>query len=137
MHDAYDDIRSRIDEPPAWFDVHGCPRWGVSTVPRHLMGWIACQACGALFFVSLADPVYVNGLDNRNIQKVGDYTHDHSHLELVDHWHYGDPPQHGCVGDTMNSIPQHEWGELEKCPDPDAGHETLVQRSAHSDLPER
>lgn len=25
--------------------------------------------------------------------------------ELVKNFHYGDPPAHGCVGDTMNSIP--------------------------------
>jgi len=25
--------------------------------------------------------------------------------KLSDVLHYGDPPQHGCVGDTMNSVP--------------------------------
>lgn len=24
-------------------------------------------------------------------------------------WDYGDPPAHGCVGDTMSSIPEWEW----------------------------
>lgn len=31
-------------------------------------------------------------------------------LPIPDGWHYGDPPAHGCVGDTMNSIPEYEWG---------------------------
>lgn len=25
--------------------------------------------------------------------------------DVVNHWGYGDPPNHGCVGDTMTSIP--------------------------------
>ena len=40
MHDAYDDIRSRIAEEPIWYDINGTPRFDQPHVPLHLMGKI-------------------------------------------------------------------------------------------------
>jgi hypothetical protein len=30
---------------------------------------------------------------------------------LAEQWHYGDPPRHDCVGDTMNSEPEWSWND--------------------------
>jgi len=40
--------------------------------------------------------------------------HECLHLRLKANWHFGDPPAHGCIGDTMNSIPEYEWEEFAK-----------------------
>lgn len=56
---SYDDIRSRINEPPRWFDSDGVPRY-VMFEPHHAtisgreaaLLEIACQACGTRFVVA-------------------------------------------------------------------------------------
>lgn len=141
MHDSYDDIRSRIVENPVWYDIHGTPRYDQPTVPLHLLGWIRCQRCGEKFWVSLTDNIYhmagndkVPGYGDRNVEEdpdlVAAWTEDREglgkvwrkeyykewsgskHLRLRADWHYGDPPYHGgCIGETMNSIPEYEWEE--------------------------
>src|SRR3989304_6539495 len=90
MHEGYEDIISRIPEPPSWWDQNGTPRYGKfhpSACPDIysnevvLLG-IACQDCAREFEVEM-----------------------HSSLWSTFHpvkLHYGDPPRHGCVGDTMN-----------------------------------
>lgn len=140
MHDAYDDIRSRIPEEPVWYDVDGVPRYDQPHVPLHLMGRIKCQSCGQEFWVSLTDNIYhmasyegvvgygdsnveVNQEENERLTEKRDgmtivrnatlEEYDAcKHLRLRSNWHYGDAPRHdGCVGETMNSIPEYEWSE--------------------------
>jgi hypothetical protein len=111
MKENYGDILERLGEPD-WWDWYGVPRYGEPTrVPEHLMGRIRCQHCAREFRVALVG-VYIH--DSPNIAQVKDQPDwEHfSHLALVERWHYGDPPFHNCVGDTMNSIPEWEWDEF-------------------------
>jgi hypothetical protein len=141
MHDAYRDIRSRIPEEPLWYDVDGVPRYDPPHVPRHLMGRIRCQDCREEFWVSLTDNIYHSAAvrDEAGLIFWGDgdvetdpekvalfinpekntIRNEHfdaylacEHLRLRADWHYGDPPAHGCVGDTMISVPEYEWAEF-------------------------
>lgn len=91
MHSNYSDIRSRIDEEPLWYDCNGTPRYDEFTprlcpniyASQVVLLRIACQRCGEEFLVEM------NG----------------GWFNLLNHphkLHYGDPPIHGCVGDTMN-----------------------------------
>lgn len=92
MHDNYEDIRGRIAEEPAWYDENGCPRYGEFTPERCpdiysnvvVLMEIACQHCRGVFWVEMA---------------AGWLT---KQLHPPRKWHYGDPPAHGCTGDTMN-----------------------------------
>lgn len=93
MHAKYDDILSRIPEAPQWYDEHGTPRYGTFTpancpsIYAHHVGLfrIACQSCGRTFDVEMHGDVFDKRL-----------------ARPPSKWHYGDPPIHGCVGDTMN-----------------------------------
>ena len=86
------DILARITEEPSWYDQNGTPRYGEfhpSDCPniysfQVILLRIACQACGTQFRVEMH-----SGWD---IPIIGQLR------EL----HYGDPPIHDCVGDTMN-----------------------------------
>ena len=92
MHDNYSDIKERITEDPTWWDENGTPRYGEFTHERCpdiyantvVLMQIACQDCGKRFQVQMA-----SGWDN-------------PHRLPPKKWHYGDPPRHGCAGDTMN-----------------------------------
>ena len=134
MKQNYSDIMDRIEDEPKWFDVFGVPRYDDSIIPSHLMGHIQCQSCHREFYVALVDEVYrrdpferflpdggiisnvvedyevntttVNGM---KVVKDVEAMMQGVHLNLSPNWHYGDPPSHGCVGDTMNSIPEYEW----------------------------
>ena len=95
MKASYDDIKSRIDEEPSWYDFNGVPRYGKftpSAVPNIYTGQvallrIACQACGQHFDVEIHTPTWPPDVMIRPKE-----------------WHYGDPPRHNCPGggDTMN-----------------------------------
>jgi hypothetical protein len=92
MHSNYEDITSRIKEEPTWYDCNGAPRYGKFSLEacpniyahQVVLLEIACQSCGAKFLVEMNG----DGLNpmSGNPKKL----------------HYGDPPAHGCVGDTMN-----------------------------------
>jgi len=94
MHDGYEDITSRIDEPPTWYDQNGVPRYGEfhpdscpNIYSRLVVSMrIACQHCGRRFDVEMHSGVLLDRRDGI----------------LPKEWHYGDPPAHGCVGDSMN-----------------------------------
>lgn len=103
MHHNYDDITSRIDTPPRWFDEHAVPRY-CDFGPRQIADVYAeecclleiqCQACGTPFMVAMSwgtrDRVYGTPKLSSNIQAI----------------HYGDPPNIDCcsAGATMNSEP--------------------------------
>lgn len=93
VNHRFDDITSRIAEPPSWWDSNGTPRYGefeprqCPNIYSHAVGMflIACQACGERFTVEMHADIF-----------------DHRLKTPPAKWHYGDPPNHGCVGDTMN-----------------------------------
>lgn len=96
----YSDIRSRITEEPVWFDSNGVPRYDPfhpDDVPdiyadEAILYLIKCQSCAEKFKVAA---------ESGNWQRIkGD---PHLATRIKDgRIHYGDPPRHGCVGDTMN-----------------------------------
>lgn len=101
MNHHYFDIRSRIAEPPTWFDEHGVPRY-CEFAPKECSNIyarevalvrIACQGCGNGFQVCLSA-----GLGDVLLSK----------LVETRELHYGDPPNIDCcaAGPSMNSIPQ-------------------------------
>ena len=104
MKEAYTDIRSRIAEPPEWFDENGTPRYGAHTpdmcpdiyASEVALLLIACQACRVPMKVQMFDPPHASRMADEVRRK-----------EI----HYGDPPDHDndagihChVGCTMNCI---------------------------------
>ena len=120
MHNSYGDIRSRIPDDPKWFDSNGVPRYDdfhptqcPSIYGREAVLYeIACQACDQLFRVADTADLW---------DKVG--LSEHVKARTL---HFGDPPAHGCTGDSMNCIdrrtiefwerPDYEWrrvGDLE------------------------
>lgn len=62
MHSEYDDIKSRIPEPPAWYDENGCPRYGAFTpmmlsdiyADECVLLEIGCQGCALTFHVAIS-----------------------------------------------------------------------------------
>jgi hypothetical protein len=98
MKPSYADIRNRIEAAPLWFDEHGVPRYDPFT-PR--MGSIyardvalieiQCQACDFTALVSIGFDAW---------EMTPSYTRPTT--GNIGSYHYGDPPIHGCVGDTMN-----------------------------------
>jgi len=106
MFPSYDDIRSRIAEPPLWHDQHGVPRYDpfrpeMLGVYDHfaILGEIACQSCGRRFLVADSWPRF--DMSAKTISE-------HVLAELVDSFDYGDPPRHDieagrCAGETMSS----------------------------------
>ncbi|MBD3268526.1 hypothetical protein GF373_17800 [bacterium] len=91
MKENYIDIKSRIAEEPLWYDENGTPRYD----PFHpglcpniysttvVLLRIACQDCGQEFDVEMHGSLFCP-------------------IEHPHKLHYGDPPSHGCAGDTMN-----------------------------------
>ncbi len=105
MRHEYDDIRSRIGEPPRWFDEHGTPRYSVfkpTDVPdiyanEAVLFEIACQACAQRFLVALSLSRY-RLLERPAVRTIAE-TIRAGALE------YLDPPNVGCcpAGPTMTS----------------------------------
>lgn len=98
----YEDIRKRIQIAPLWYDDNGTPRY--DRFNPDMLGvydqWamcveIACQRCGIRFLVG-------RGWTREAFCKHGVEFRDLPSREDVESFHYGDPPRHGCVGDTMN-----------------------------------
>jgi hypothetical protein len=92
MHNNYKDIKSKITEDPSWYDSNGTPRYG-NFNPRNCPNIysdqvallrIHCGYCGAGFDVEMHTDIWQGTLQSPK------------------KWHYGDPPIHNCVGDTMN-----------------------------------
>lgn len=90
MNHNFRDITNRIPEPPKWYDSNGTPRYGsfhpdmCPDIYTHevVLIRISCQSCGAEFDVEMHSTFW----NKFHPQKL----------------HYGDPPIHGCAGDTMN-----------------------------------
>ncbi len=93
MNARYEDIISRIKEEPTWYDNNGTPRYGEfhpdkcpSIYSSHVgLFRILCQDCNKSFMVEMHSSIW-------------GFRAEHPPQK----WHYGDPPIHGCVGDTMN-----------------------------------
>jgi hypothetical protein len=93
MHTNYRDILEATKQKPVWYDQNGTPRFApfepklcpdiYSNVV--VLARIACQACGNAFDVEMHTSVF-----------------DWRTTAPPSKWHYGDPPVHGCVGDTEN-----------------------------------
>lgn len=123
MHCDYKDITS-VMGVPKWYDVKGFPRYcnfhpdEVSNIYADVVIYylIGCQGCSQKFNVAENYCTYniwtTKGFkDYMEANKIG------SKVPLTPHivpyfksipqkdWgflHYGDPPRHDCVGDTMN-----------------------------------
>jgi hypothetical protein len=99
----YEDIRSRIAEPPRWWDEDGVPRYcafgpdEVSDIyaDEAMLFEIACQSCKTLFLVAGS-----RGAMGRFHNDRGSLADEIRRGTI----HYGDPPNVGCcpAGATMN-----------------------------------
>ena len=115
MHNYYPDIRKRIGEEPTWYDCNGTPRYGEFEpglnpniyASEVILVQISCQDCRGRFLVEM------NWDTMKGLLACG--RHYESFTTEISKWlamkdkkslwppvHYGDPPAHGCVGDTMN-----------------------------------
>lgn len=100
MHHGYEDIRSRIPEAPTWYDQFGVPRYGAFSpnqapniyADQVCLAEVICQQCDRRFQVQFSSS---EGLSDDSLEKLI------NERDL----RYGDPPNHGCVGDSMSSIP--------------------------------
>ncbi|HZO44733.1 MAG TPA: hypothetical protein VFB68_02515 [Xanthobacteraceae bacterium] len=112
MHTDYDDIRSRIGEPPQWFDENAVPRYCTFHPSRlasiyakeGVLAEITCQGCGEGFLVAFSE---------LNIWQLLIASKDRPERTLAElirskELHYGDPPNIGCCrgGESMNSEPR-------------------------------
>lgn len=104
MHHYYEDILSRIESPPLWFDENAVPRWcafapnqGANIYFEELaLVLIECQNCGREFEVAMSWSI----MDQiRDVPKLSEQIKDGS-------LHYGDPPNVRCcpAGPTMNCM---------------------------------
>lgn len=92
MKENYEDIKSRIEDPVRWYDSNGTPRYdkfSPDLCPNIYANMVVlldieCQYCHEAFAVEMHTSSWS----------------DRGHPPKK--WHYGDPPIHGCVGDTMN-----------------------------------
>lgn len=104
MLSSFEDITSRIDEKPTWFDENGVPRYGEfhpSNSPNIyaeevMLYRIACQVCPEKFLVEANWDRTKSILDKR-VRALSERVKKH---EI----HFGDPPFHGCAGATMNCL---------------------------------
>lgn len=124
MHAHYDDILSRIPDPPEWFDENGTPRY-CKFEPNKLANIyaqqcalveIACQWCGQVFFVAMD-----SGKAIRNATPYGQPLLQCTFPELIRsrRVRYGDPPNIHCCpgGPSMTSVPRRiveYWHRFQK-----------------------
>lgn len=106
MHESYEDIRSRIADPPQWFDEHAVPRFCAFDPMRvaniyadeAVLAEVTCQSCGHSFSVAFSR-------DRMEAFELKCSLSDEIRTRSL---HYGDPPNIGCCGPgpTMNSEPR-------------------------------
>lgn len=128
MKPRFDDIRDRIEEKPTWYDRQGTPRYGVFSPDAlgvydnvAVLYEISCQACGEKFFVGEGysrmdmhalnwhwSNQYLRWRETKENGIEADFVEEEYVFPTLEDYcssyHYGDPPIHGCVGDTMNCI---------------------------------
>lgn len=102
----YKDITDKLGDPQ-WWDDNGCPRYcdfspNVCGVYDHVVALleIACQSCDERFRVVVSyDRLR---LWQRTEKRTGVGKQFYPTATDINGFHFGDPPPHGCVGDTMN-----------------------------------
>ena len=121
MYADYEDITSRINEPPLWYSENGVPRYGDFHPSKlgvydkfAILVQIECQDCSQMFQVAWGMPRYTFPMifegdkqdkDEPEVEESKVYIRLWNLQRMCEEFHYGDAPRHGCVGDTMNSIP--------------------------------
>lgn len=114
MKASFLDIKDRIDEQPRWYDENGTPRYEEFSpdlspniyADEVILIEIACQHCREKFLVEMNWGIMHVVLEVYNKEPFS--------VRLTQ-WlrnrngnfcpiHYGDPPNHMCIGDTMNCI---------------------------------
>ena len=103
MKHDYPDIRELTNAAPLWWDRNGTPRYRkfhpdlCPSIYAEQVGLfeIECQNCSARFLVE----------DHSDIPP-DPFGLDPLAMRVADDWHWGDPPHHGCMGDSMNSVPR-------------------------------
>lgn len=105
----YTDIKKRIKEEPKWFDAHGVPRYdkfspdlssSIYSTEVVLLE-ICCQYCLKKFLVEVRwyCTMFLASEPRPSISEDFEKWFKNKRLCPI---HYGDPPNHGCTGDTMN-----------------------------------
>ena len=119
MHIDYQDIRNLTTKEPDWYDHNGTPRYNdydptMLGVYHHyaLFAKILCQSCGKPFTIGEG---FHNHYYNHKTKEFATYTTDDFH-NTITNYHYGDPPAHGCCGDTMNCIDNHIIAAYHRAP---------------------
>ena len=110
MHRSYRDITSRISEEPKWWDENAVPRYDdfnyrdLGVYIRYaILAEIACQSCHKRMKVGV-------GYEQHQITshfKDGEHCFTAVPTDIVkeaNNFAWGDPPNHGCVGDTMGAV---------------------------------
>lgn len=113
MHKSYHDITSRIPEPPKWWDENGVPRYDdfsynqLGVYIRYaILALIECQSCGKHMKIGIGydqHRIFVHRNKNEESCTSIEIT---DIAKEVENFNWGDPPSHGCVGDTMISTPK-------------------------------
>lgn len=103
---SYKDITDRLGDPQ-WWDDNGCPRYCAFTpdecgIYDNIVAFIeiACQDCEERFRVAVT-------FDRMSLWRAEEARKKHGGeiyptAEDINGFHFGDPPHHGCIGDTMN-----------------------------------
>lgn len=119
MLPSYHDIHEAIAEAGMlvkWYDENGCPRacdFHVNHLGVYdeiaLLVEIACQDCGQRFFVGegwSSFQLYMREGDPNRDPDADPHGPAQSYKieDIAEKYHYGDPPIHGCIGDTMNCV---------------------------------
>jgi len=119
MKASYKDIKRRIKEPVLWYDYNGTPRYDKfhpSLSPNIyadevILLEISCQNCGRRFLVEMNCSKLSTDFFGERMEPFSERIKKwkESKKELKEKgmhiWppvHYGDPPIHNCIGDTMN-----------------------------------
>lgn len=96
----YSDIRELTDREPVWYTTGGVPRYRefhpsmLGVYDKYaVLKLVGCQACGDTFLIGVGVPRHTFPLGTPvewTLEK------------LLEADACGDPPRHGCVGDTMS-----------------------------------
>jgi hypothetical protein len=107
MKSNYYDILDITDKEPLWYDENGCPRFMPFSpelcpniyADECILLLIRCQDCHKDFKAQMS---YYGLRGGQSFQeRVWRFMKD-GHKPMFSPLHYGDPPIHGCVGDTEN-----------------------------------
>jgi hypothetical protein len=108
MHEAYNDIRSRLGDP-LWWDENGCPRYDPfdpgmcadAYAEEAILVRIRCQNCDEEFDVADTWSPYSDMFSWRKLPKLSERIRAGGFLS----YHWGDPPYHDDpAGNTENCI---------------------------------